>query len=392
MKERLLSVLVILALASGLVSAACGTTEKEPIKIGVLAALTGPFNTQESEAVKGMELAFEEVDYTVADREIELLVEDVGADPGLCLSKLRKLREQDNVDLIIGPAPSYLVEPIRNYIHENELPTISHMGPIPSMIEDLYTEYFFRSSYNYKQENALAAYVAYEKGYRKAVAVFMDIDDGEGNWEPFKDVFEALGGEVVLEIPTPMDCPDYGPYVTQIELDRADFVWSFHVGGDAIRFVTALDDYGITLPVFCSAATVSEGWLVAIGDAALGIESVTNYSPVLDTPENERFVQALWDAYQQQATVPTEYAYVAARMAIMALEEVEGNAEDVDGLIETLENLEFEAPRGPVKFESHSPVQNLYLRVVEKIDGKLQNTVVQTFPDIGPVWLPEELQ
>jgi branched-chain amino acid transport system substrate-binding protein len=191
-----------------------------------------------------------------------------------------------------------------------------------------------------------------------------------------------------------MESPDYAPYMAQIDAENTDFIWSFHLGGDAIRFVQALDEYGIKdeVPVLCSPATVSEGWLAPMGDAALGIESTTNYSPVLDTPENAEFAQALWDKDQLRPTIPIEHGYVAARMAILALEEMDGDVDDLDSLIEALENLEFEAPRGPVKFEQHTPVQNLYHRVVERVDGELQNTVVGTYPDIGPVWVPAGLE
>lgn len=396
MKAKALLVVVTVALVGSLIFTACASEEKPSIKIGVLASLTGSFATMDTEALNGMKLAFSEVNYEVAGQQIELVVEDIGVDPGLCLTKIRKLKEMDNVDLVLGPVASYQILAIREYIHENKVLTISHMAPTPEMMGDKYTEYFFRSSYNYDQENAVAGYIAYEvKGYRKAVAIFMDIADGEGNWEPFKEVFEGLGGTVVQEIRTPMDCLDYGPYMAQIDVNNADFIWSFHVGGDAIRFVNALKDYGIKnkLPVFCSPATVSEGWLYPMGDSALGIESATNYSPVLDTAENEWFVQAVWDNLQQEATIPLEHGYVAAKMVVLALQKVNGNVEDLDSLIEAMEDLEFEAPRGPIKLEKHSPVQNIYHRVVEMVDGKLQNTVLDdVYPDIEPSWLPPELE
>ncbi len=396
MKTRILLPLAILVLAGSLVLGACSTSEDEQtIKIGVLASLTGPLAQEGIEHVMGIELALDEVGYEVAGKEIELITEDIGVDPGLCLTKVKKLNEVDNVDLVLGPSSVGQILAIRDYIDENELLTISPMCPTPKMTGELYTPYFFRSSYNYNQENALAAYIAYEeKGYRKVAAIFVDIEDGHGNWEPFKEVFEGLGGEVVLEIATPMETPDYAPYMAQIDAENTDVIWSFHLGGDAIRFVQALDEYGIKdeVPVLCSPATVSEGWLAPMGDAALGIESTTNYSPVLDTPENTEFAQALWDKDQQRPTIPIEHGYVAARMAILALEEVDGDVSDLDSLIEALENLEFEAPRGPIKFEQHTPVQNLYHRVVERVDGELQNTVVGTYPDIGPVWVPAGLE
>jgi branched-chain amino acid transport system substrate-binding protein len=395
MKRTLLLILVTVALIGSLVSTACCPTEvKQPIKIGVLLDASQAFET---EALHGIELALAAVNYTVAGRQIELIVEDYAGDPGLCLTKVQKLNEMDNVDLVIGPHLSSATLAIRSYIHDNKLLTISHMTSTSTMIEeDYFTKYFFRSSYNGGyQVTPVAAYIAYEvKGYRNATCIAMDYAAGHTELEGFKEVFEALGGTVIQEIYTPMNTADYGPYMAMIDVENADFVWAFHWGGDAIRLVTSLDDYGIKdkLSMFFSAAPVEFSWLAPQGDSALGIEDASHYSTALNTTENTIFAQAIWGSYQEPATLYTEHGYVAAQMAILALQAVDGDVEDVDSLIEAIENLEFEAPRGPIKFELHTPVQNVYHRVVERVDGELQNTVIDTYPDIGPYWLPEELR
>lgn len=377
---------------------ACGgpSETEATIKIGVLAALTGSMATSESQAVDAIKLAFDEVDYQVSGREVELIVEDYANDPALCLTKVQKLREVDNVDMIIGPYLTSAGLAIRGYIHDNEIPWISHICSSPAFIEEpIYTPYFFRSSYNSgHQGTAVGAYIAYEKGYRNAVCMYMQYAAGEDEFQGFKDVFEGLGGTVIQVIPTTIGTQDYGTYVTKIDVDNADFVWSFHYAGDAILLVKALDDYGIKdkVPMFFSEATCSSPWLAQMGDSALEIESVSHYTEALNTTGNTQFVQALWDNYQVKAALPSEHAYVAARMAILAVEAVNGDVENVDEMIAFLENLEFEAPRGPIRFESHSPVQNVYHMVVERVNGELQNTVIETYTEIGPYWLPPELR
>lgn len=396
MKAKLALISLVIVLLVSFVSAACAGPQ-ESIKIGVLTALTGPMATSESQAVKAIELAFNETDYQVAGRQIELIVEDYANDPALCLTKVQKLVEVDNVDVIIGPYLTSAGLAIRDYIHENRILWISHICSSPTFIEEpFYTPYFFRSSYNSgHQGTAVGAYIAYAvKGYRSAVCMAMDYKAGRDEVAGFKEVFEGLGGTVIQEIYTPIETQDYGPYMAMIDVDNADFVWSWHYAGDAIRLVKALDEYGIKdqLPLFFSEATCASPWLAQMGDSALGIESVSHYTEALNTTENRQFVQALWDNYQVKATLPSEHAYVAARMAILAIEAVNGDVEDVEGMITFLKDLEFVAPRGPIKFESHSPVQNVYHLVVERVNGELQNTVLETYPEIRPYWLPEELR
>ncbi|HEY48751.1 MAG TPA: ABC transporter substrate-binding protein [Dehalococcoidia bacterium] len=411
MKAKLLLILIIVALAGSLVAAACTSEEEaeeptatpvateaplESIKIGAMLGLTGGMSTGEHQTLHGIELAFDEVNYEVAGREIELIVEDVGMDPAPCLEKVIKLNEMDNVALVIGPPLTHQGLAILNYIEENELITISHFCSSQQFVKESYSDYFFRSSHiSGAQVTSVAGDIAYKvKGYRKGVAMAMDYATGHDQVEGFKTVFEGLGGEIVQTIYTPMGTLDYSSYMAQIDVDNAEFITGYYFGDDGIRWVKALEGYGIKdkLEVFALSGTVEPPDLWSQGDSAIGIEDVSHYSVTLDTPVNNGFVQAIWDNYQEDVTIYTEHGYTAARMAILAIEAVDGDVEDTDGMIEALENLDFEAPRGPLRFELHSPVQNVYHRIVEKVDGKLQNTVIGNYTDIEPLWLPEELQ
>ena len=44
-------------------------------------------------------------------------------------------------------------------------------------------------------------------------------------------------------------------------------------------------------------------------------------------------------------------------------------------------------PRGPVTVDRlGNTVQNIYVRKIERVDGKLQNTVIHTFPAVSQFW------
>jgi len=43
-----------------------------------------------------------------------------------------------------------------------------------------------------------------------------------------------------------------------------------------------------------------------------------------------------------------------------------------------------DAPRGPVSFDDYGhPIENIYVRRVERVEGKLQNTVIHTFTGVS---------
>ena len=46
-----------------------------------------------------------------------------------------------------------------------------------------------------------------------------------------------------------------------------------------------------------------------------------------------------------------------------------------------------DSPRGPIKLDEHgNPIQNIYIRKVERVGGQLQNTVIHTYPNVSQFW------
>ena len=62
--------------------------------------------------------------------------------------------------------------------------------------------------------------------------------------------------------------------------------------------------------------------------------------------------------------------------------------------MEALKKVELkDVPRGPMKLDDYgNPIQNIYVRKVEKVGGELQNTVIHTYPNVSQFWKykPEE--
>ena len=82
-------------------------------------------------------------------------------------------------------------------------------------------------------------------------------------------------------------------------------------------------------------------------------------------------------------------------MALKAgLEATGGDVDNVARLVAAVRKADLaDAPRGPVRFDDYgNPVENIYVRKVERVGGKLQNTVIQTFPRVSQFWMypPDE--
>ena len=121
------------------------------------------------------------------------------------------------------------------------------------------------------------------------------------------------------------------------------------------------------------------------GDEVLGVVTALHYSAALTTPANRKFVAAYEAKFKQVPSYYSEGTYVAGIALKAALEATGGDIENVDKFLGALRRVDLsDAPRGPIKLDDFgNPVQNVYVRRVEKVNGRLQNTVVHTFPNVS---------
>ena len=77
-----------------------------------------------------------------------------------------------------------------------------------------------------------------------------------------------------------------------------------------------------------------------------------------------------------------------------AIKAVQGDVENRDKFLEALKKVELKnAPRGPVKLDAYgNPIENIYVRKIQRVGGELQNTVIFTYPNVSQYWKykPEE--
>src|SRR5918996_4604046 len=103
MHRRTLVGLIVLAI---FIAGQTGTAQgpREPIKIGMLNAITGPLAVNGSEINEGIKLYWEdEMNNQVAGRQVRLVIEDEEGKPDVALTKVRKLVEIDKVHMVLGP-------------------------------------------------------------------------------------------------------------------------------------------------------------------------------------------------------------------------------------------------------------------------------------------------
>jgi len=364
--------------------------DRGPIRIGYFGPLTGNFSQTGKDMTDGFNLFWEEVGFKVAGREVKVIVEDSDPEPAGALTKVRRLIEQEKVHTVAGgllAATGYAIAP---YLEQNKIPTIYPVMAPDDITQRKPVRWIVRTSFTGSQAtHPLGDYASKQLNMKRVATISMDYAFGWESNAGFQRVFEDLGGKIVQRIWTPLTVQDYAPYLASLRKD-IDGVYACHTGGLSPRFVKAWSDYGLKdrLPLVGIGTLTDENVLKGMGDEAVGVITSLIYSAALDTPANRKFSASYEKRFNRGTSSYSAEGYTAARFYHDALKAINGEAEDKEKLLAALRKVEVaDDPRGPMKTdELGNPIQNVYIRKVERVGGKLQNTVIRTYPNVSQFW------
>ncbi len=369
---------------------------KGPIKIGFIAPLSGGMAANGKDMLAGIQLALEEIGYQVAGRKIELIVEDDEAVPATGLTKTRKLVEKDGVHIMTGGLMASTGYALMPYIDSKEIPmTYPIMAP-DDLTQRQRAKWIVRTGWNSSQPNHPFGEYAYQTLKLKKISVIaLDYAFGWENVGGFQKTFEESGGKIVQKIWTPLTVQDFSPYLAQISKE-ADGVYAMFTGRTTLQLVKQYQEFGLKgkIPLIGGGTTTDEHALPQMGDEAIGVITALHYSEALDNPANKKFVKAFREKAKKAASYYSEGTYTGAKWIVEAIKAVKGDVENRPKLMEALRKVELkDVPRGAFRLDAYgNPVQNVYVRKVERVGGELQNKVIYTYPNVSQFWKykPEE--
>jgi branched-chain amino acid transport system substrate-binding protein len=399
MRSRLAQALVLLVLATfvaPLLAPAPAPAQSGPIKIGLLAPLTGPFAQIGKDMVGGTELYLDEIGRQVGGRKIEIIVEDTEGNPATALNKSRKLVEQDRIHVLTGGLLANVGYALQPYIDGQKVPATYPVMAADDITQRKPAKWIVRTGWATSQPmHPFADWVLKNTKYRKVATIGMDYAFGYETVGGFQRVFEEGGGRIVQKIWTPLNTNDFAPFLAQIRRD-ADAVLALFVGRLALQFMKQYEESGLRarLPLLGGGTTTDESVLPQMGDEALGTLTALHYSQALDTPANQKFAKAFEARAGKIPSYYSEATYTNARWIVEAVKLAGGRVEDRDAMLAALRKVDLkESARGPLRIDTHgNPIQNIYVRKVERVNGRLQNTVIATYPAVTQFWkyTPEE--
>lgn len=380
--RKLLAVGIVLAM----VAAACGsdddadTPSGDPIVIGIIADLTGPFTTYGTSLSRSAELAIDEVNAAggIDGRPVQVIVEDIQTDVTATVDKARKLVEADDVDVVMGP--------IGSDANDAAYQTVVQEGGKLLFYTETYEGgkcdplYFSFGAVPAQQIRPMIPILQEE--YGENVMLFgADYVWPRRSFEIAKPIIADEGGTVVSELYLPLIADDFSELVQEVRDEQPDYIFSLYpaLWGAALK---ALDDAALLDDVGVGTIFLGDPDYLGITDLAEGSYTALPYFTAAEGSAAEDFLAA-YQAKYGAGEFPSGGEGVGAYNAVWMYKEAveEAGSTDPAAVAEALVGLSFDGPTGKVTMTSSHHLEQT-INLVQAQNGEY--VLVDSFKNRDP--------
>lgn len=387
MKHRMTGIRMALL---GAVLSLCGGAAGagQTVRIGVVAEFSGPFADYGAQILGGMKAYLKQNGEVFGGRKVELVIRDTtGAAPEIAKRMAQELVTRDNVDVLagFGLTPNALaVAPVAT---QAKKPMVV-MNAASSVITTR-SPYIVRVSHTLAQDTQPMAQWAARNGIKRVFTLVSDFGPGIDAEVAFVRAFKEAGGQIPSSLRTPLQNPDFAPFIQRVKDARPEALFVFlPPGSQTIAFIKAYEERGLRqagIKLIGTGDLTDDGVLQAMGDGTIGLITSFHYSTAHDSPENKAFVKAYVETNGTRLR-PNFMAcagYDGMAAIAEALKKTEGSV-DPEKLLAALKGMKLMSPRGPIMIDpgTRDIVQTVYIRQVRKVNGALYNVEFEKFPDV----------
>ena len=248
--------------------------------------------------------------------------------------------------------------------------------------------YMARTSLTIPQLNdAFGKWVATNTKVKKVYTMVSDYGPGHDAEQSFQAGFKAGGGEIVGEVRMAVANPDFSAYVQRAVDLKPQGIFIFIPGGAQPGALgKAFSEKGVSaknIQIMGQLEITDEHALKSMGDIALGFMTSGHYDFNHKSKMNEDFVKAYNAEFHRNPDFFSAGAWDGMHLIYAALKKTGGKT-DGQTLIDAAKGMSWESPRGPISIDpkTRDIIQTVYVRKVEKVDGKLVNVEIAKIPNV----------
>jgi len=363
------------------------------VKIGLISSYSGFVAQAADQAQKGIDLYLKEHEKDLPPGvKIEILRRDDTSNPEIGKRLAQELIAREHVQLLTGVILSPVAAAIAPLTAEAKVPLLISIAAGGSAIPRI-SPYVARVSFTLWQQGYPIGKWAAEQGWKKGYTAVSDFIPGHDSEASFTKGFTDGGGLIAGAVRIPPTNPDFVPFVQRISDAKPDVVFFWVPSVQATALMKAVRDLGLReagTHITSRQDLLPDEQLPAIGDIALDLITSGNYSTAGKRPANETFLAA-WKREYADNAIPN-FLTVNAWDGMAAIFDV---VKAMKGKFTADEAMTFfkgwkdpDSPRGPIMIDpdTRDIVQNVYIRRLEKADGRLANIEIATIPMVKDPW------
>ncbi|MFC7078851.1 ABC transporter substrate-binding protein [Halorussus caseinilyticus] len=328
-----------------------GSQSIDTVTYGVLSPMTGPYGGLAEGQRNGAKLAVQHVNESDEfGFEMEAVYEDTQAKPATGRQKAQKVVDQDGAQYLMGAISSSTALALNSFVESEEIIYNPGAAALPITGEEC-NEYVFRAETNTAQiAEAVAPWTVNNLGTNVWFHV-ANYAYGNSVVREWRSRMKEANGEFteVGVSKSQLGASNYGSYISQISNSDADVAVLGMTGGDLINFTKQAANQGLKGSVALVGPTMTfQVVRNALGPAAYGTYGGVRYVPKIETGDNQSFVSAYQDAYDETPDNFARVAYDSIRMTAQGI--VEAGTSDPEEVKDALAGLQVRSLFGPNQF------------------------------------------
>ena len=252
----------------------------EPIKIGVVSTLTGPYAEWGTFQVNGLQLALEDIKKAggILGRSVELRIEDnASTNPGTVLA-FTKLFTDPEIKGIVGPIASTQIQAASPAIARSGVPTM--IGGTDPSLTRINNKWVFRARPNDLYSSKVIANFGVNTLKLKKWAIVHATDAfGQGGAKALTEELQALGAAPILDQGYTSNSQDFAPVVLAVKKSGAEVLGTYMtVPADQAIFAKQLRQLGVNVQWIGSPTTAAVTTRNLAGEALYGSYAVADFN------------------------------------------------------------------------------------------------------------------
>jgi branched-chain amino acid transport system substrate-binding protein len=349
----------------------------EPVKLGVLAILSGPIGEVGQDAIRGAELAVERINDgggVLGGRDLELVVADDQADPAVAVQAATRLVQEDDVSVILGPISSGPAIAVSQVATRNRVPMVAFNAGARELTESD-SEFVFRT-YPIIQDaySALAEYAVDGLGYKKIGYLGWNETAGQAALEGFEEGLKKTDGTLAGDELAAITAPELSSEIGRLRAENPDAVAiaaPLPLGGNAVRQIR---ESGWDVPLLGWVGWYTSGFAPFTGSASDGMVMASAFHPEAVTSRvGQNFLESFEAAHGRQARDIEAVGYDAVNIAAAGIKKAKSS--DPAKIAEALHETRVRGVKQPFRWTASGDIRGGHPVVIIEWQGGQQQLI-----------------